>query len=216
MDLHNDHAVREWEEERNFRTCCGTRSHMRCASEACQRSRRDTSVDRELHEAEHEHQLRARSHGHGRRRYFGVGPGVELPTRMHYFEGALNHGNVGNATPRRGLRRIPVVNFELLRAGRTLVDGYPPAMCTSELEEHLFDAPLRIRTECAAHKLSHYDECGAVGGSEARLAKAAACSYNPIVSELVPVGLQLGPSVGQSLHQGQTCLLNNSVGEFQV
>lgn len=131
---------------------------------------------------------------------------------MHYFEGALKHDNVANATPGRGLRRVPVVNFDLLRAGNTFGNGYPTGISTSELEKHLFDARPRPRIGHTAHHFSQYDEYRAAGGSEARSAEGHVCSYDTVVSKQVAVGLQAGPSVDHHLHQGQTCVLDSSPG----
>ena len=130
---------------------------------------------------------------------------------MHYFEGALNHENSAYATPGRGLRRIPVVNFDLLRTSNTLDNGFPTEMCTSELEQHLFDTPCRPCIGRTAHQFPYYDEYIADGGSDARPGEAAVCLYGNVDSEQLAIRLQPGSSVDQSLHQGQTGLLNNSL-----
>ena len=213
MDLHDQNPLRDYEEERTVvgcRTCCGIRSHMRSSLEGCQGSLGDRDFDRRFHGARDRCEIRARGYGRGRGPFFGVGPGVELPTRMHYFEGALNHENSAYATPGRGLRRIPVVNFDLLRTSNTLDNGYPAEMCTSELEQHLFDTPRRPCIGRTAHQFPYYDEYIADRGSEAMPGEAAVCPYGSVDSEQLAIRLQPGTSIDQSLHRAQTNLLNKS------
>ena len=125
---------------------------------------------------------------------------------MHYFEGALNHEHSAYGTPGKGLRRIPVVNFDLLRTSDTLDNGNPAKMCTSELEQHLFNAPQRPCIGRTAYQLPYYDDYIAAGGSEARPGEVAICPYDNIDSEQLASRLQTGSSIDQSLNQREICL----------
>lgn len=212
MDLHDDYAVHDYEEDRTvsmFQTCCGIGSRTRCGLEACQRSLSDTNLNSQLDDAQNGYEYGARGYSRGRGHYFGVGPGVELPTRMHYFQGALNHDYVANANPGGRLRRVPVVNLGLLLSN-SFGNGYPTGMGTSELEQYLFDTAPHPRTENTARQPSNYEKFRAAVMSQTRSAKAAVCACNSILSEQAPACLQLEPSVNHCLHQGQTCLLENS------
>lgn len=64
--------------------------------------------------------LRAGKPRRGRKRYSGVGPGLHLPTRMHYFDEQTSEDDLAHEAPGRGLRRIPVIDFRPLLVRKTL------------------------------------------------------------------------------------------------
>ena len=211
MDLHNRGPLRGDEAERTiitFRACCGTRSQMRSGLEAYQRHRGDTDFGREVHGARHRYGLHAGIYVRGRGRYLGVGPGLELPTRTHYFEGALGDGGLVHTTPGKGLRRVPVVNFEVFRARGALSNGTPTRIYTSDFEQHLFDGPPRPRSRRTAGQLPHNDEHRAAATFEGRLGQVAVCLDHTINSEQVEVPLQFGLSHDQFLQKESNGLRN--------
>ena len=192
-----------------FRSCHGTRSHMRSGFETCLRNLSDTDFWTDIFGARQRCGLRANRYRRSYRPYLGVGPGIELPTRMHLFEGALNGGGLAHTTPGRGLRRVPVVNFESFRAAGESGNEILPRIFTSEFEQHLFDdLPLPLNG-CAARHRPNDVEYIADGESEARPGEAAVSPYGSVDSEQLAIRHQLGSSIDQSLHQGQTGLLNN-------
>ncbi|CAF9921602.1 MAG: hypothetical protein ALECFALPRED_001837 [Alectoria fallacina] len=76
---------------------------------------------------------------YGREHDLGVGPGVELPTRMHYYEEEIVDHELVHETPGRGLRRVSVVHFGSLPVRTTLVKRFSSQIFHSELEERPFD-----------------------------------------------------------------------------
>ena len=128
----------------------------------------DAGSDDEFHESQRQHERRERlgarpvhsanclatDGGHGEDleqklhegRYrnghdLGVGPGVELPTRMHYYEEEIIDHELAHETPGISLHRVPVVHFGSLQVRETLANRFSNNLFNSELEERPFLRP---------------------------------------------------------------------------
>ena len=105
-----------------------------------------------------EDELRAGKLGSGRGRYLGVGPGVHLPTRMHYFGDGDIDEDLAEGSSGRGLRRIPVIDFGPLLVRNTLGTQSPNTI----QRVPRYTSPLHPRNRCAPHRPSQDDDHRAV------------------------------------------------------
>lgn len=124
----------------------------------------------------------------GRSHFLGVGPGIELPTQMHYFEEETIDNESVHEAPAGGVRRVSVMNFGYFQVRDTLADR-----CSSEiskLEERPFDyLPLynscRSRNGCNPRRTSHMNEYRATDSFERRHGQASVFPNKNITSEQV-------------------------------
>ena len=190
---------------------------MRSGFETCLRDLCDTDSGTDVHRARQRSGICADRYGRSHRPYLGVGPGIELPTRMHYFEGALNGSGLTHGTPGRGLRRVPVVNFESFRAGGNSSNGILPRIFTSEFEQHLFDDHPLPFNGCDARHIPNNFLYIAAGSSEERPGQSSICSRDAVSSEQVAIRTRTESSNEQFCRQRETCLASLSPGrEFQA
>ena len=144
----------------------------------------------------------------------GVGPGVELPTRMHYYEDEIIDHELAHETPGISLRRVPVVHFGSLQVRETLANRFSnDVFFNSELEErppyrtHQFN-PRHLRQERTPQQPFHSDDHRTTGRFEGGHGQAAFFPDDTITSKQFAAHLQSGLPNEKTPQQVGTTLPN--------
>ena len=153
-------------------------------------------------------------HGHD----LGVGPGVELPTRMHYYEEEIIDYELVHETPGIGLRRVPVVHFGPLQVRETLANRFSNNFFfSSEREESLFHGsdqfnPRHLGQERTPQQAPHSDGHRSTGRLEGSQGQSDVIPDETITSEQVASHLQPEMPNDKTPQQAGTTLPNEPPG----